>query len=686
MAVVVKLEVNSNAQAGVGAKTLARAKAALKLLSIAATLTVISACDSSVPTQEGADEHGFSAPTQSTREAQEQFANSLSLDNHRDFEQAERGLVARATSLKIVGKNGDIAWNQDAYDFVEGDAPASVNPSLWRQAKLNGQHGLYKVAEGIHQLRGFDLANLTLIDSDNGWILVDPLTTEDTARAAMKFAREHLGDKTVKAIIFTHSHVDHFGGVDGAVTAAERADLQVIAPAGFMEEAVSENIMAGVAMQRRATFMYGRNLPVSSRGHVDTGLGKEPAKSGNVGILEPTHLVGHTGQKLVVDGVDIEFQFTPGSEAPAEFTFYLPKQKAFCGAELVSRNMHNVYTLRGAKVRNALGWSHFIDEAIDLYGDRADVYFASHHWPIWGQDELVEFLKGQRDTYKFVHDQTLRMANNGHTPTEIAEQLKLPKSLQDSFANRGYYGTVSHNAKAVYQWYFGWYDANPANLNPHTPEASGERYVEFMGGAEAVLTKAQQSFDEGDYRWVAQVLNHLVFAQPDNTRAKALLANSYDQLGYQAESGPWRDVYLTAAYELRHGAPEFGVDLSDAAGLINEVPTYLFFESMAASLNADKAEDKNYVINIRMTDTDEQFVLWIENSVLHHKLKQAPVADANASIEMTRALFVGLITGQTKVTELLSSDDLTLSGSKLDLLGFFSLFEAKVANFNIVTP
>lgn len=683
---VVKVEVRSKAQATMQALPVLRAVTALKVMAIAAALGALSACDSSVPIPEGADEHGFTSPTHSTLAAQEQAGKALPLGNNDDFDQAERGLVARASSLKITGAKGDIAWNQDAYDFVTGDAPASVNPSLWRQAKLNGQHGLYKVAEGIHQLRGFDLANLTLIDSDNGWILVDPLTTEDTAKEAMKFARQHLGNKSVKAVIFTHSHVDHFGGVEGAVTAKERADLQVIAPEGFMEEAVSENIMAGVAMQRRATFMYGRNLPVSPRGHVDTGLGKEPAKSGNVSILEPTQLVGETGQTLIVDGVEIEFQFTPGSEAPAEFTFYLPKQKAFCGAELVSRNMHNVYTLRGAKVRNALGWSNFIDEAIDLYGDRADIYFASHHWPIWGQDELVDFLKGQRDTYKFVHDQTLRMANNGYTPTEISEQLELPESLLNSFSNRGYYGTVSHNVKAVYQWYFGWYDANPANLNPHTPEQSGQRYVEFMGGGDELLKKAQRSFDDGDYRWVAQVLNHLVFAQPDHKQAKALLANTYDQLGYQAESGPWRDVYLSAAYELRHGAPEFGVDLSDAVGLIKEVPTYMFFDSMAASLDAAKAEDENYVVNIHMTDSDEQFVLWVENSVLHHKLKKAASEDASVSIKITRELFVGLITGQTKVTDLLSSDDLTVSGSKLDLLGFFSLFEPKVANFNIVTP
>jgi linear primary-alkylsulfatase len=657
-----------------------------KALCCAIIVLGLQACDSTVPFSADSDEHGFTAPTKITQDIQLRNRADLPLADQTDFEQADRGLVAKAESLTVYSADGQLAWNQDAYRFVDGDAPASVNPSLWRQAKLNGKHGLYKVADGIHQLRGFDLANLTLIDSDNGWILVDPLTTADTAKAAMAFARQHLGDKAVKAVIFTHSHVDHFGGVEGALTAQERSNLQVIAPAGFMEEAVSENIMAGVAMQRRATFMYGRNLPVSARGHVDTGLGKEPAKGGKVSILEPTDIIDETGQTLTVDGVEIEFQFTPGSEAPAEFTFYLPKQNAFCGAELVSRNMHNVYTLRGAKVRNALGWSGFIDEAIDLYGDKADVYFASHHWPIWGQDKIVDFLKQQRDTYKFIHDQTLRLANSGFTPLEIAEKIQLPQSLQNTFSNRGYYGTVSHNVKAVYQWYFGWYDANPANLNPHPPSQAGERYVEFMGGADVVLEKAQRSFDQGDYRWVAEVVNHLVFADADNLKARALLANTYDQLGYQAESGPWRDVYLSAAYELRHGAPEFGVDLSDAEGLINEVPTYMFFDSMAASLNAAKAEDENYVVNIHMTDSDEQFVLWVENSVLHHKLQNRAADNASLSIKITRELFVGLITGQVKITELVSSPELSISGSKLDLLGFFSMFDPKVANFNIVVP
>lgn len=651
------------------------------------TLFALAGCERKQPVavEQGADAAGHSSATSHTMGANQRLAESLPLDDMKDFELAKRGLIAVQEGLKITTSTGELTWDQSAYDFVAGEAPATVNPSLWRQAKLNGIHGLFKVADGIHQLRGFDLANMTLIDSDNGWIVVDPLTSEDNARAAITFARQQLGDKAVKAVVFTHSHVDHFGGVDGVLRDAERDDLMVIAPLGFMEESVSENIMAGIAMQRRATYMYGRNLPVSPRGHVDTGLGKEPTKGGMVSILQPTHIVEETGTTLVVDGVEMEFQYAPGSEAPAEFTFYLPQQRAFCGAEVMSRNMHNVYTLRGAKVRDALAWSRYIDEAIDLFAAKSDVYFASHHWPIWGQGDIVTYMKQQRDTYKFIHDQTLGMANRGMTPLEIAEQLQLPSSLRKVFANRGYYGTVSHNAKAVYQSYFGWYDANPANLNPHTPTAAGERYVEFMGGADQLLEKAQQSYADGDYRWVAEVLSHLVFAQPNHGPAKALLANSYDQMAYQAESGPWRDVYLSAAYELRHGAPESGVDMSDAIGMIREVPTYMFFDSMATSLNADKADDESYVINIRFTDSDEDYVLSIENAVLHHKA-QPWRSDANASITMTRDMFLGLITQQANLKETLFSDELKVEGSKLDLVGFFSLFQGQVPNFNIVTP
>ncbi|MEP4484648.1 MAG: alkyl sulfatase dimerization domain-containing protein [Halioglobus sp.] len=602
-----------------------------------------------------------------------------------DFEQAVKGLIASPADLRVLAANGDLAWDQTAYDFVEGQAPATVNPSLWRQARLNGIHGLFEVTPGIYQLRGFDLANMTIVVGESGWILVDPLTTAATSRAALAFAREQLGNQPIKAVLFTHSHIDHFGGVDGVLTDQEREGLRVIAPVGFMEEAVSENLLAGSTMQRRATFMYGRNLPVSAVGHVDTGLGKEPARGGQVGILAPTDIISETGQSLLIDGVQFEFQNAGGSEAPAEFTFYLPQLNAFSGAEVMSRNMHNVYTLRGAKVRDALAWSSFIDEALVLFGTRADVYFASHHWPIWGRDAIVSYMESQRDTYKYIHDQTLRLANQGATPKEIAQSLRLPSSLAQQYSSRGYYGTVSHNAKAVYQRYFGWYDGNPANLNPHPPTVAGARYVEFMGGAEAVLEKATLAFDEGDYRWVAEVVNHLVFAQPENREAKALLARTYEQLGYQAESGPWRDAYLTGAYELRNGPPEHGTDMSDAAGLIREIPTALFFQAMAVSLNGERADGEDYVINIVMSDTQEQFVLSIENAVLHARAKPAQ-ENADAGITLTRELFLNLVTGQANIQELLFSDDLSLSGSKLALVGFFSLFDQADPVFNVVTP
>jgi len=602
-----------------------------------------------------------------------------------DFEQARKGLIATPETLRVLATSGDLAWDQSAYEFVEGEAPPTVNPSLWRQARLNGIHGLFEVTPGIYQLRGFDLANMTIVEGKTGWILIDPLTTAATSRAALAFAREQLGDQPIRAVLFTHSHIDHFGGVDGVLNDLERKGLRVVAPLGFMEEAVSENLLAGSAMARRATFMYGRNLPVSAVGHVDTGLGKEPARGGQIGIVEPTDIISHTGQTLEIDGVLFEFQNAGGSEAPAEFTFYLPQHKAFSGAEVMSRNMHNVYTLRGAKVRDALAWSDFINEALALFGARAEVYFASHHWPIWGRDKIVSYMKSQRDTYKYIHDQTLRLANQGATPKEIAQTLRLPSSLSSQYSSRGYYGTVSHNAKAVYQRYFGWYDANPANLNPHPPAVAAERYMEFMGGADAVLGKAKLAYDEGDYRWVAEVVNHVVFAQPENSAAKELLARAYEQLGYQAESGPWRDAYLTGAYELRNGPPEQGTDMSEAAGLIREIPTALFFQAMAASLNGERADGEDYVINIDMSDTGEHFVLSIENAVLHAAQEPAR-AGADAGIEITRELFLKLVTRQVNLQELLFSDELSLSGSKLALAGFFSLFDPADSVFNVVTP
>ncbi|MGH8454851.1 MAG: alkyl/aryl-sulfatase, partial [Nevskiales bacterium] len=446
-----------------------------------------------------ADEQGHTAATAATKEVNAKVLEELDFSDRQDFEDAKRGLIASDPDLKIAGPEETPVWDMPSYAFIKGEAPDSVNPSLWRQAQLNNIHGLFKVGDGIYQLRGYDVSNMSIIEGATGWIIVDPLTAQETAARAIAFARQHLGNKPIVAVIFTHSHVDHFGGVLSVIGAeqAKQQKVRVIVPTGFMEEATSENVLAGVTMLRRSMFMYGKRLAHTPRGHVDTGLGKGPAY-GSFGILAPTELIDHTPQELTIDGLRFVFQNTPASEAPAEMTFYLPARKAFCGAEVVSHNLHNLYTLRGAKVRDALKWSSYIDEAIRLFGD-VEVYFGSHQWPVWGNERVLAFLESQRDTYKFIHDQTLHLALQGYTSREIAEQIELPPVLRKTFSSRGYYGTVRHNAKAVYQFYFGWYDANPANLNPLPPEDAGKKYVEFMGGADAVLEKAQASFDQGEY-------------------------------------------------------------------------------------------------------------------------------------------------------------------------------------------
>ncbi|MEH6569148.1 MAG: alkyl sulfatase dimerization domain-containing protein [Halioglobus sp.] len=624
---------------------------------------------------------GNSAASEATIAANKSVREELDFNDQQDFEDARRGLIAAPEGLTIEGPGGVDIWDMPSYSFIDGEAPDTVNPSLWRQATLNNIHGLFEVTEGVYQLRGFDLSNMSLIKGDTGWIVVDPLTTRETATAGMAFVRKHLGDAPVTAVIFTHSHIDHFGGVLGVLDAAE--NVEIVAPVGFMEEATSENVLAGNTMSRRSMYMYGSRLEHSARGHVDSGLGKSPA-FGSPGIAAPTRIIDTTGEKVVLDGVEFIFQNAPGSEAPAELTFYLPEKNAFCGAEVVSRNMHNLYTLRGAKVRDARLWSHYINEAMNLFPD-TQVYFGSHHWPMWGNEAITDFLKKQRDGYKYIHDQTLRLASQGYTPREIADQLQMPETLRSSFPNRGYYGTLKHNAKAVYQRYFGWYDGNPANLDPLPPEESAVRYVKMMGGAEEILEQAESDFEDGEYRWVAQMLNHLVFAEPDNQAAKSLLARTYDQMGYQAESGPWRDVYLTGALELRRGAPEVGAGIANAVDLIRATPVDQFFELMAVMLNGPKADGREYMLNIEFTDLQESFVLELENSVLHHRAGVA-IEQADASIRITHALFVKMLTGGAGISEVLFSDEVSFDGGKVGLLRFFALLDSPDEIFEIVTP
>lgn len=636
----------------------------------------------------GADAQGHSAPTRFTAEANAAVARDLPLADPQDFEDARRGLVASEEVLVAgPGDRGRPIWDTSEYAFVTGDAPASANPSLWRQAQLNGIHGLFEVAPGVYQIRGFDLSNLTLIRGTTGWIAVDPLTSRETASAALAFARRHLGDAPIVAMILTHSHVDHFGGVDAVLSEDENASardtMRIVAPRGFTEEATRENVLAGIAMGRRASYMYGMPLARSPRGHIDTGLGKAPAL-GTLGFVEPTDLVDRTPQPMTIDGVDFVFQYVPNSEAPAELTFYLPATKAYCSAELATHTLHNLYTLRGAKVRDALLWSSYLDDAIARFPE-TEVTFASHQWPVFGNERALAHLAKHRDVFKYLHDQTLRLANGGATPREIAEEIELPPSLANYFAVRGYYGTVRHNAKAVYQNYFGWYDANPANLDPLPPADAAKRYVEAMGGAAEVLRRAREAYDRGEYRWVATLLNHAVFANPDDAAAKALLADAYDQLGYQAESGPWRDVYLSGAHELRHGITVPPPNAATAAGVLRHLPPDGFFAAMASRLDGPKADGKSLTLNFEFTDLGQTWVLSLENAVLHARQRDAD-PKAAATVKLTRDFLVKLATQQAGLREMLFSDDLAVEGSRLELLSFFSLLDSPDGRFPIVTP
>jgi alkyl sulfatase BDS1-like metallo-beta-lactamase superfamily hydrolase len=621
---------------------------------------------------------------QATQQANEQFTQELKLDDPQDFEDARRGLIAKPEGKILATDGTTVLIDFDAFKFVDGKAPPTVNPSLWRHAVLNAQIGLFKVTDGVYQVRGFDIANITLVEGKTGWIVIDTLTARESAAAAMAFARKHLGDKPVSAIVFTHSHADHFGGALGVVSAAELAErkIPVIASEGFVEEATSENILVGTAMARRSMYQFGKNLERSAKGNVDTGLGKNVAY-GAIGILPPTQLVTKQTQEITLDGVRFVFHNVPGAEAPAELTFSIPEKKVYGGAENLAQTMHNLLPVRGAKVRDALRWATYMQEALDQLGD-AEIYVGQHNWPIWGNARIAEFITKHRDVYKYTHDQTVRLANAGYTPREIAETVKLPKSLASYPGTRGYYGDLRHNVKAVYQFYLGAYDGNPANLNPLPPQESAKRYLELLGGADKAVAAAQAAFDKGDYRWAAELLNQAVFGQPDHKGASALLARTYEQMGYGSEAATWRNSYLSAADELRNGPPKKGVDRSFLIDMLHQTPVERFLEAMAAGLDGPAAEGKDLKINLVLTDLEESYVLWIENAVLHHK-KAAPAADANATLTLTKPIFIKMMAGTAGVKDTLLSDDLRVDGSKIDLVRFFTLIDKAPGTFAIVT-
>jgi alkyl sulfatase BDS1-like metallo-beta-lactamase superfamily hydrolase len=624
---------------------------------------------------------GDAAPA--TLKANAQFTQELKLDDPQDFEDARRGFMARPEG-KILGADGSVLVDFDGFKFVDGKVPDTVNPSLWRHAVLNAQAGLFKVTDGVYQLRGFDIANITLIEGKTGWIVVDTLTARESAAAAMAFARKHLGDKPVSAIVFTHSHADHFGGALGVATAQEIAErkIPVIASEGFMEEATSENILVGTAMARRSMYQFGKNLERSPKGLVDTGLGKNVAY-GAIGILQPTQLITQPTQELTLDGVRFVFHNVPGAEAPAELTFSLPDRKVYGGAENLAQTMHNLLPVRGAKARDALRWATYMQEALDQMAD-SEIYVGQHNWPIWGKARIAEFITKHRDVYKYTHDQTVRLANAGYTPREIADMVKLPKSLSTYPGTRGYYGDLRHNVKAVYQLYLGAYDGNPANLNPLPPQESARHYLELIGGTDKAVAAAQIAFDKGDYRWAAELLNHAVFGAPDSKAAKELLARTYDQMGYMSEAATWRNSYLSAAAELREGPPKKGVDRSFLIDMLKETPTERFLEAMAAGLDGPAAEGKDLKVNLVLSDKKESYVLWIENAVLHFK-RAAPATDANATLTLTKPIFIKMMAGTAGVKDTLLSNDLKIEGSTIDLVRFFTLIDKASGTFAIVT-
>ncbi|WP_105609299.1 alkyl/aryl-sulfatase [Microbacterium halophytorum] len=613
---------------------------------------------------------------------QEVIKKTLPFHDTQDFDDATRGLVARREPSQVTDVDGNVVWDNSTYSFLEGDAPDSVNPSLWRQSQLAAIEGLFEVVPGIYQVRGMDLSNTTIIEGDEGVIVIDTLLTKETGAAALALYREHRGDRPVKAIIYTHSHADHYGGVKGFATQeqVDSGEIRIFAPEGFMEHAVSENVFAGTAMNRRAGYMYGAALARGPQGQVGAGLG-QTLSTGEVTLLAPSDIIDTTGHEEVVDGVRMIFQMAPGTEAPAEMLTYFPDFKALCAAEVMTHNFHNLLTLRGAVVRDPHVWSKYTTETIDLFGGDAEVVFASHHWPTWGADRVVEFLSLQRDLYGYVHDQTLRLMNQGLTGPEIAEVIELPPVLENAWSTRGYYGSVSHNVRAIYQRYLGFFDGNPASLWPHVPEEKAKRYAELAGGVDALVANARKAFDEGDFRWAAEVGSHAVFAQPDHAEARDLLADTYEQLGYGAENGPWRTWYLSGATELRDG--QFGTPTeTNAPDVIANLSPEMLFDAIAIQVNGPKAWDEKLSIDIVLTDADARYRLSLANGVLTYSAAPQK-GDADLTITGAKKALPALAAGSA---DAIAAAGLEVTGDASVLGRLTAVLEPGDKDFAIVTP
>jgi alkyl sulfatase BDS1-like metallo-beta-lactamase superfamily hydrolase len=601
-----------------------------------------------------------------------------------DFEDVARGFVARSDDRQIRTADGRLVWDLDAYRFLEDDAPDTAHPSLWRQGQLLITDGLFEVVPGIYQVRGYDLSVMSVIEGDTGVLIIDPLISTETAAAALELYRAHRGDRPVTGMIFTHSHVDHFGGARGVV---EQADVDsgrvpVIAPEGFIEHAVSENVYAGTAMARRAAYMYGASLEKGPRGQIGCGLG-QTTSTGSISLIPPTVDITHTGQELVVDGIRIVFQMTPGTEAPAEMNFFFPDHRALCTAENTSHTMHNILTLRGAQVRDAHAWADYLSETIELWADELDVVFASHHWPTWGRERARGFLEMQRDMYAYIHDQTLRLLNQGYVGAEIAEVLEMPPALEAQWHTHGYYGSLSHNVKAVYQRYMGWYDGNPAHLWQHPPVEAGRRYVDAMGGADAVVELARRAFDDRDHRWVVELLNHVLFADETHQAARDLQADAFEQLGFGAENGTWRDAYLSGAAELRNGI--FGTPVTTGADMAANLTLEQILSSVALRIDGPKAWDLRLAFCISLTDTGETRACELRNGVLIHRPVASP-PDGVTTLALPKGALFRVLSGRVDLPSAVADGTVTLEGDGSELLQLAAVVAPVDPAFPIVTP
>ena len=599
--------------------------------------------------------------------------SALSFDDTTDFQDAERGLIGSLQPCVVHGADGRVVWDNDSYAFLQADCPATAHPSLWRQSQLCAQQGLYEVAAGIYQVRGLDLSNMTLVEGDTGVIVIDPLISKECAAAALGLYRAHRGDRAVSAVIYTHAHADHFGGVHGVIT----DEVPIVAAAGFMEAAVAENVYAGTAMSRRAVYMYGAQLERGPDGQIGAGLGMTTSL-GTIGLIAPTLEITHTGQEETLDGVRIRFQMTPGTECPVEMNFLFPERRALCMAENATHNLHNLLTLRGAVVRDPRMWARYLTEAMTLFADDADVAFASHHWPTWGRDRIVGYLSQQRDLYAYLHDQTLRLLNQGFTGIEIAEMIQLPPVLEKAWHAHGYYGSVSHNVKAIYQRYLGWFDGNPASLWEHPPVESATRYVDCMGGASSVIATAQRYFDDGDLRFAAQLLKHVVFADPENTEGKDLLAAVFQRLGYGAENATWRNFYLMGAFELRQGIAATAASTTTSPEMVGALSIDQLFDSIAIRIDGPRAWGEHITIDWAFSDLGQTYRTTLENGVLVTDAHPA-IGTVDLSLSLTKTEFLGLLAGGG-LTGISTTGDTTVLPRLLGVL------DRPDPSFAIVTP